>query len=128
MPHLTIEYSANVAGEVDLDRFCTVMRDAMLETGLFELGGIRVRAFEARYHAIADGDPRNGFVHMALRIGAGRSVEDRKRAGESIFAVASSFLEAQFATPHFALSFAMSELDEQLSWKKNSMHARLRGG
>lgn len=128
MPHLTIEYSANVAGAVDLDRFCVVMRDAMLDTGLFELGGIRVRALEARYYAIADGDPRNGFVHMALRIGAGRSTEDKKRAGETIFATATRFLEEQFATPHFALSFAMSELDEQLSWKKNSMHARLRAG
>jgi 5-carboxymethyl-2-hydroxymuconate isomerase len=31
-----------------------------------------------------------------------------------------------FETPHFALSLEVREIDPALSWKKNSIHLRLR--
>ena len=34
MPHLTIEYSANIEENADLPALCAVMRDAMVETGV----------------------------------------------------------------------------------------------
>lgn len=127
MPHLTIDYSANVEQHVDIDGFCKAMHAAMVAAGLFELGGIRVRALCAQHYVVADGDPRNAYVHMSLRIGAGRTLEQRKHAGAAIFEAARDFLDGLFETPHFALSLAMDELDPDLNWKKNSMHARLRG-
>jgi 5-carboxymethyl-2-hydroxymuconate isomerase len=33
-----------------------------------------------------------------------------------------------FGTPHFALSLEIREIEAALSWKKNSIHARLRQG
>lgn len=127
MPHLVIDYSGNLEDAVDIARFCAAMHGAMVETGLFEQGGIRVRALRVDHYVVADADPRNGYIHMALRVGSGRSLEERKRAGETIFAAACDFLATRFDSPHFALSFAMDELDPDLNWKKNSMHARLRG-
>lgn len=127
MPHMIIDHSANVADKVDMDGFCAAVHAAMLETGLFEIGGIRVRALRADHFVVADADPANGYVHMTLRIGVGRSVEDRKRAGDAIFKAASEHLAPLLSEPHFALSFVIEELDAELSWKKNSIHARLRG-
>lgn len=127
MPHFTAEYSANLDSAVDMAAFCEHIRVAMLETGLFELGAVRVRAFRTEAYAIADALPQNGFVDMSLRIGAGRSAEDKQRAGEQILAVASAFFAVQLAAPHFALSLEIREIDPVLSWKRNSMHPRLRG-
>lgn len=127
MPHMSIEYSANLDGSVDMTEFCAIVERTMLDTGLFELGAARVRAFRAEAYAVADRLPENGFVDMNLRIGKGRSAQDRKRAGEAIFAAASDYLAGLFETPHFALSLEIREIDAELSWKKNAIHPRLRG-
>ena len=44
MPHFTIEYSANLDERLDMAEVVDVVRKAAVETGIFPLGGIRVRA------------------------------------------------------------------------------------
>ena len=85
MPHFTIEYSANIDVLVDMGEVVEVVRMAAIETGIFPLGGIRVRAIKCEYYAIADGAPNLGFLDMVLRLGEGRDLATRKKAGEHIF-------------------------------------------
>ena len=106
---------------------CTALLETVLETGSFEIGGVRVRALRAGHYAIADRLPENAFVDLSFRIGKGRSADEKKRAGEAIFATASRLLGPLFETPHFALSLEIREIDAELSWKKNTIHPRLRG-
>ena len=127
MPHLTLDYSANLEKTVDLDRLCRVALKTLLDTGLFEVGAVRVRAFSCDHYAIADDLPENSFIDASLRIGTGRTLDEKKRAGEALFGALSEFLEPHFKTPHFALSLEIREIDPQLSWKKNAIHPRLRG-
>ncbi|MBT9369998.1 5-carboxymethyl-2-hydroxymuconate Delta-isomerase [Rhizobium sp. CSW-27] len=126
MPHFTFDYSANLDGVVDMRALARLIHDTMMETGLFELGAIRVRGFRTEVYAIADLLPENSFIDMSLRIGKGRSEADKKRAGEAIFAAVSAFLSERFETPHFMLSLEIREIDAELSWKKNAIHPRLR--
>ncbi len=126
MPHFAIEYSANLDGKVDFDALCARVLDTILATGLFEIGAVRVRAFRADAYAIADKLPENAFIDMSFRIGIGRSADEKKRAGERIFAVVTEELSDFFDTPHFALSLEIREIDPGLSWKKNAIHPRLR--
>ncbi len=128
MPHFHIEYSGNLNGHVDMAAYCQLIQRTILATGLFELGAIRVRAFCADHYIVTDMLPQNGFIDMSFRVGAGRTPEQLKNVGETIFKSASDFLISQFDTPHFALSLEIREIDAALSWKKNSMHARLRQG
>ena len=127
MPHMAIEYSANLDASVDMGELCTLVSRTILDTGLFEPGAVRVRAFRAEAYAIADRLPENGFIDMNFRIGKGRSAEEKKRAGEAIFAAVADYLATLFSTPHFALSLEIREIDAELSWKKNAIHPRLRG-
>lgn len=126
MPHFTIEYSANLDGVVDISALCEEICRAALSTGAFETGAVRVRAIRCEHFAIADGDPRNSFIDGSLRIGAGRDLATRKRIGEQIFAAMQTFLSALFASQHFALSFEIRQIDPELSYKRNSIHERLR--
>ncbi|MGE0279202.1 MAG: 5-carboxymethyl-2-hydroxymuconate Delta-isomerase [Rhizobiaceae bacterium] len=126
MPHLTIEYSANLDTVVDMSEMCAVLYRAILDTGLFELGAVRVRALRAEVYAVADLLPANGFIDLNFRVGKGRSTEEKKRAGEAIFSAAAEYLSPLFAAPHFALSLEIREIASELSWKKNAIHARLR--
>ncbi|WP_054008479.1 5-carboxymethyl-2-hydroxymuconate Delta-isomerase [Cypionkella psychrotolerans] len=126
MPHLTIEYSANLDSNTDMAGLCRALHAAILATGLFELGAIRVRAVRCEDYAVADLLPENAFADLRMRIGAGRNAADKARAGEMIFAAAAAHFAPLFGTPHFALTLDISELDPVLSWKKNAIHPRLR--
>ncbi len=126
MPHFNIEYSSNLDGRVDFRALCTRVLETILDTGLFETGAVRVRALRCEAYAIADRLPENAFIDMSFRIGTGRSEEEKKQAGERIFAAVSEYLAGLFATPHFALSLEIREIDPALNWKKNAMHPRLR--
>ncbi len=126
MPHLTLEYSANLDGVANLQDLCRLLVKRLYETKLFELGAIRVRAFRSDIFVVADDMPQNAFVDGSLRIGKGRSEEEKVSVGEAVFATMTEFFVPQFATPHFALSLEIREIDADLSWKKNAIHPRLR--
>ena len=122
MPHFTIEYSANLDGRIDMAEVVEVVRRAAAESGIFPLGGIRVRAIRCEHYAIADGRADYGFLDMLLRLGEGRDLATRKRAGEHIFKALSAYLDPVFAQGKFALSFDMQINDRETSWKRNNIH------
>jgi 5-carboxymethyl-2-hydroxymuconate isomerase len=126
MPHFTIEYSANLDARVDMGKIVEIVRKAAVETGIFPLGGIRVRAIPCEHFAIADGSPHHGFLDMVLRLGEGRDLATRKKAGEHIFRALSDHLDPVFATSQFALSFDMQINDKETSWKRNNIHEALK--
>lgn len=127
MPHFTIEYSANLDGRTDIGGLCDEVLRAAIATGVFEIGGVRVRGVRCEHYAIADEHDDNVFIHIGGRIAAGRSLEMRKAAGAAIFAAAEAYLAPLFETPHFALSLEIREMDTEMNWKHNTMHTRLRG-
>ena len=126
MPHFTIEYSANLDARVDMGKLVELVRKAAVETGVFPIGGIRVRAIRCEHYAIANGDANFGFLAMVLRLGEGRDLATRKAAGEHIFKVLSSYLEPVFSSSKFALSFDMQVNDKETSWKRNNIHDALK--
>ena len=126
MPHFTIEYSANLNARVDMDAVAELVRKAAVETGIFPLGGIRVRTVRCEHYAIADGNPQLGFLDMVLRLGEGRDLATRKKAGEHIFKALSAYLDPVFKEMKFALSFDMQINDKETSWKRNNIHEALK--
>jgi 5-carboxymethyl-2-hydroxymuconate isomerase len=126
MPHFTIEYSANLDARIDMTELCEVVRRAAVETGVFPVGGIRVRAIKCEDYAIADGRADYGFLAMLLRLGEGRDLATRKRAGQEVFDALSHHLDPVFAASKFALSFDMQINDKETSWKRNNIHEALK--
>ena len=104
---------------------CEALSAAMQQTGVFPLGGIRVRAHPMPHYAIADGDPRNAFVDLVLRMGKGRTEEARKAAGDHVMEAAKTFFADRMTGGHFALALEIVEI--AMSWKANTIHARLKG-
>ena len=126
MPHFTIEYSANLDGRVDMGAVVELVRKEAVATGIFPLGGIRVRAIKCEHYAIADGARNFGFLDMVLRLGEGRDLATRQKAGEHIFKALSAYLDPVFANSRFALSFDMQINDKETSWKRNNIHEVLK--
>jgi 5-carboxymethyl-2-hydroxymuconate isomerase len=122
LPHLIIEYSANLEEHLGLDGLMDELHRTALETGVFPIGGLRVRAHPTEHYRIADCDPANGFVHVTAMIGHGRPLEVRQRAGERLFAALTAYLEPLFNERPLAISFNIQEFDPVLSYKKNNLH------
>jgi 5-carboxymethyl-2-hydroxymuconate isomerase len=128
MPHLIVEYSANLEDDLNLDGLMLALRDCAVATGVFPLGGIRVRGARRDHYLISDGDPANGFVHVTARIGQGRSLQVREQVAASLFAVLTAHLDPLFEARGLGISFEIQEIDAATSLKKNNLHERLAEG
>ena len=122
MPHLIVEYSANLERDIDIHRLVAALHAAALETGVFPIGGIRTRAARRDVYAIADSHPDNSFIHVQARIGAGRPPEVRQKAAEHIFATLKAETARVFAERPLGLTFEIVEIDPVGSLKHNNLH------
>ncbi len=125
MPHIQIDYSANLEPRLDLAGLCRALRDAAVETGVLPLAGIRVRATACTHAVIADGNPDHAFLDISLRLRGGRTPEAKAKATAHIFATAESFCADVLATSSFMLSFEMRDIDPDLSPKTSSIRRYL---
>jgi 5-carboxymethyl-2-hydroxymuconate isomerase len=122
MPHLIVEYSANLEQALDIAGLVEALHAAALETGVFPIGGIRTRAARRETYRIADGHTENAFIHVQARIGAGRTAEVRQQAAEHIFARLKTKTADVFASRPLGLTFEVVEIDPVGSLKHNNLH------
>jgi 5-carboxymethyl-2-hydroxymuconate isomerase len=132
VPHLTLEYSANLANETSIGKLCETLahvldaqRDAS-DARVYPRGGIRTRALRCEHYFIADGDPHNAFLHGCLKIGAGRTPEVRRATGDALFEAIKQHFADAFDAHGLALSLEIVEFSEEGAWKHNNLHARLK--
>lgn len=125
MPHITLDYSANLEPHVDIASLCDCLRRVAIDTGVLPLAGVRVRAFAANHVSIADGNPKHGYVDVSVRLRGGRDIETRKQATAQIFSAAKSFLEPVMQTYSVALSLEMRDIDPELSPKCGTIRDHL---
>ncbi len=125
MPHIIIEYSANVEERMDMSAFCELMRQTAANIDAFPMPGIRVRAYRADYYAIADGNSKHSFIDIGVRLRGGRTLAVRKDALQTLFDAASIFLKPTLTDQSLALSMEMRDIDPELSPKIGSVREYL---
>jgi 5-carboxymethyl-2-hydroxymuconate isomerase len=123
MPHFIAECTDNIREQADLPGLFAKVNEALAATGIFPIGGIRSRAHWLDTWQMADGRHDYAFVHMTLKIGAGRSLESREAVGEMLFALIKTHFAALMASRYLALSFELDELHPTLNYKQNNVHA-----
>lgn len=122
MPHFTAEYSANIKDDIDFQDFFNKVNTFLGATGIFPLGGIRSRAIRMDDYVIADAKHDYAFIHMTLKVGAGRDLETRQRVAEELFALIDAYFKPLKDKRLLAVSFEMTELDPVLNYKSNNIH------
>ena len=123
MPHFIAECTDNIREQADLPGLFAKVNEALAATGIFPIGGIRSRAHWLDTWQMADGKHDYAFVHMTLKIGAGRSLESREEVGEMLFALIKTHFAALMASRYLALSFELDELHPRSITKQNNVHA-----
>jgi 5-carboxymethyl-2-hydroxymuconate isomerase len=125
MAHATVEWTDNLEGQFDLTGLLHLIAEDMREraSGVFPVGGIRVRGIRLTDYVVADGNcPDDSFININVKMGAGRSAEFRKAFFDALFARIRDFLGDLFDRRPLALTL---DVEEAEGWKHNSIHKRL---
>ena len=83
MPHLVLEYSANVPDEPDLRRVLLDLHEALMASALFERKDIKSRAVRRDVFFTGDGAEDRAFVALSIAILEGRSDEVKAALSEA---------------------------------------------
>ena len=110
MPHLTIEYSANLRNFGGFSKLCSELAQVLVAQQadgkpVYPIGGVRVRAIVADHWCIGDGTQQDAaFVHARFLIGAGRSDAVKQATGDALFKAIKKHFAREFDSQGLALS------------------------
>ena len=129
MPHLKIEYTANIEDRADMGRLCQALSEVLIELQdkqgkqVFPMGGTRVLAYPAPHHAVADGNPDYAFVYLNLRIASGRSDAIKKRAGDALMERTKAHFESLVSNITMGITLQIDEGEPVYDAKHSSLHS-----
>lgn len=84
MPHIIIEYPAELMPPEACEPLLDAVHQAVAGTGLFEVSHIRVRAIPLTHYRL--GGEQKPFIHSQCRIHAGRSAGQQRDLSEAVLA------------------------------------------
>ncbi|GHA61865.1 5-carboxymethyl-2-hydroxymuconate isomerase [Amylibacter ulvae] len=125
MPHFHIEYSANLEDVIDMAALCQEIRAEAAKIDAFPTPGIRVRATRVDHFAMADGNPKHGFIDLSVRLREGRAPDVKHAAITRLFEVLKDFVAPAMATRSIALSSEMRDINADLSPKFGNVRDHL---
>lgn len=94
MPHLTIEYSANLRGALNILAALRAVNDAALSSGLFEPSQVKSRAVELEHFRVGRADSGEAMIHARIHVVAGRSREALRALSNDVVAALADALQA----------------------------------
>lgn len=126
MPHAWIECSSNIQNEPEARSLKQLVYLAALNAGIFPMGGVRVRRQVIDDYIVGDDHPDNSFIHIVLRIGAGRDLATKKAAADAVFEKVTVHLKPLADRVPLAVAFEVQEMSADLNYKFNNLHEHIK--
>lgn len=93
MPHLTLEYSANLPEPVDMQGLLAALHASLARLGI-QLDDCKSRVYRSETYRVGTGITERAFAHLTLAVLDSRASDTQRLAGE----LALDWLRAAFAT------------------------------
>lgn len=128
MPHLVLLYTPQLDRETDMGALCRRLADTMLDVRdddgkpVFPVGGVRVLAYPAAHHAVADGSGDHAFCYFNLRMARGRPSAVHQRVGQRLVDAAREHLAPVLASRPVGLTLQIDEGAEVFDGKFGNLH------
>lgn len=128
MPHVTIEYTANLDPDARIDVLCKTLAEVIgaQRDGdgkqVFPTGGTRVLAYPAQAFAVADGAPDRAFVYLNARIARGRAAPLVAATGEAMIEAVRSHFAELFASRPLGITLQIDEGEPAFDVKHSNLH------
>ncbi len=124
MPHVIVEYSANIEADITPQRLVEDIHAAAIGAGVAEALAIRTRLMRRDVFRVGDGSPENAFVHIDIRGRKGRSLEQKKTMVQVIYDQANKTLDHVFKARPLALTVEFHEIDSDTRLLRNGLRER----
>jgi 5-carboxymethyl-2-hydroxymuconate isomerase len=133
MPHVTIQYTANLEPEANMSVLCSALAEVICAQRdgegkrVFPIGGTRVMAYPAAAFAVADGAPDRAFVYLNVRIAPGRAPHLVAAAGEALVATVRGHFADMFASRPLGITLQIDEGAPAFDVKHSNLHPLFAG-
>lgn len=123
MPHIIIDYSANLEPHLELDALLASVHEDLIEMQLFPTGGIRSRARRIDHYRFADGARDYSGIHVEVLLSSLRPLEIRKEVGQRVFnRLQPAIQKLREHRPYIALSLSVGSIDAECFFNDNDIH------
>ncbi len=117
MPHLVLEYSANLIEKDKFSELFSELHQLLAEQLPTQLSSCKSRAYEAQNYFVGDGNPNNAFVYLSIHVLPGRSVELLQTVANQVFVLLQNHFAASCEQLKLQISLRFGELDKvYLKW------------
>jgi 5-carboxymethyl-2-hydroxymuconate isomerase len=114
MPHITLEYSTNLANSPELGVAFGALHAALAPLGPFAIDDFKSRAHPTAAYAVGDGAKNRAYAHLTVGVLDRRVVDVQQRVADAALA----WLEATFAG-------RLTAVDADLTVEMREMRAAL---
>jgi 5-carboxymethyl-2-hydroxymuconate isomerase len=112
MPQLILEYSDNIIEKDHLRELLGQCNQLIVEMLPAELKACKSRAVMHSNYCIGDGNYKNAFAHINLRILPGRSEEAVEKTGEELLKLLRKYFSKSFESFNLQLTVEIAELEK----------------
>ncbi len=126
MPHIILEYSANILDDADFPHMFAQLHSLVAEHGKCRLDDIKSRAIGCEHYRVGDGDARNAFAHLTLCVLEGRDAEMLQNLGEACLELMQTFYGNSLAEQRCDLTVEIRPMRRDSYFKVRS-HPRWEG-
>ena len=133
MPHVVIQYTANLGAEAGMGALCKTLAEVIVAqrdgagARVFPIGGTRVLAYPTPDFAVADGRADRAFVYLNVRIAAGRERALVVATGQALIAAVRVHFAALFASRPLGITLQIDEGESVFDAKHSNLHPLFEG-
>jgi 5-carboxymethyl-2-hydroxymuconate isomerase len=118
MPHVTVEYSANIRSDVSSKVLMKRIHETLAKFSTFNLREIKSRCIKQNDFYMGDGSPRNAFVYLRLEMLAGRRLALKKAIGAKLREVLRNSYRSAAKNYELQMSVEIREIGKRLWFKE----------
>jgi len=121
MPHIFVEFSANVKEHIDTAELVRNVHDAAASHQSVPMAGLRTRVVEREQYLIANGDDRNMFVAVLARLNGSRGKESLLEVRDLLVQACKTTLADVQRHQPIAISVEVQPIDPEMRINENSI-------
>lgn len=127
MPHLIVDYSPNLEAHADFKELFQKFQNFVEQNSEFPVAATRCRARACDHFHMANGDPNYAYLHVNFRVSFGRTPRQLREAGREVRQLLLDWMEPINSKGEIvcALSFEISQIDPDLTWKYNPVRVHM---
>jgi 5-carboxymethyl-2-hydroxymuconate isomerase len=119
MPHIVLEYSANLELPPDFNQVLLEIHELLPKVGPFDPLSLKGRVIKHEVFRIADGEEKTAFVHLQVAIMEGRSEEVRQTVSSALLKLLETIFDSQLKKQKLSITVEIRELNRN-SYSKSS--------